>query len=87
MGRGTLISGLQLAGLRDAKDKADTILPLSNYDSADPEDLWAWMATYEERTGGRVLAIAHNGNLSNGWLRSSRSECTTVSGGMVRCIS
>ncbi len=44
MGRGTLISELQLAGLRDAKDKADTILPLSNYDSADPEDLWAFMA-------------------------------------------
>ncbi len=51
---------------RDAKDKVDTILPFSNYDSADPEDLWAWMANYEERTGGQVLAIAHNGNLSNG---------------------
>ena len=24
------------------------------------------MATYEEKTGGHVLAIAHNGNLSNG---------------------
>ena len=24
------------------------------------------MAAYEERTGGQVLAIAHNGNLSNG---------------------
>ena len=24
------------------------------------------MAAYEEKTGGRVLAIPHNGNLSNG---------------------
>jgi len=51
---------------RDDKDLADRIIPISNYDSADPEDLWAWMAAYEQRTGGRVLAIAHNGNLSNG---------------------
>ena len=51
---------------RDAKDRADRIIPYSNYDSSDPEDLWRWMAAYEEKTGGRVLAIPHNGNLSNG---------------------
>jgi hypothetical protein len=34
--------------------------------SDDPRDLWKWMAAYEEKTGGDVLAIAHNGNLSNG---------------------
>lgn len=51
---------------RDAKDKADKIIPFSQYDSIDPEDLWNWMAAYEKKTGGRVLAAAHNGNLSNG---------------------
>ncbi|KPJ82748.1 MAG: hypothetical protein AMS19_06810 [Gemmatimonas sp. SG8_23] len=51
---------------RDDKDRADRFLPMSQYDSTDPEDLWAWMATYEEETGGSVFAIAHNGNLSNG---------------------
>ena len=51
---------------RDAKDKADRIIPMSNYDSSDPEDLWQWMADYEANTGGQVLAIPHNGNLSNG---------------------
>ena len=51
---------------RDGKDEADQIIPFSNYDSTDPEDLWAWMAAYEEKTGGQVLAIPHNGNLSNG---------------------
>jgi len=51
---------------RDGKDLADRSVPFSVYDSDDPEDLWAWMASYEERTGGRVLALAHNGNLSNG---------------------
>ncbi len=34
--------------------------------SPNPRDLWRWMAAYEETTGGDVLAIAHNGNLSNG---------------------
>ena len=51
---------------RDAKDKADQILPFSQYDSVDVEDLWSWMADYEKKTGGRLLAIPHNGNLSNG---------------------
>ena len=40
-----------------------TIKPLG---SDDPRDLWKWMQTYEEKMNGRVLAIAHNGNLSNG---------------------
>jgi hypothetical protein len=34
--------------------------------STNPRDLWKWMAGYEKKTGGDVLAIAHNGNLSNG---------------------
>jgi hypothetical protein len=51
---------------RDGKDEADRIIPMSNYDSSDPEDLWKWMAAYESKTGGQVLAIPHNGNLSNG---------------------
>jgi hypothetical protein len=51
---------------RDGKDEADQVIPMSNYDSSDPEDLWEWMAAYEAKTGGKVLAIPHNGNLSNG---------------------
>ena len=34
--------------------------------SPDPRDLWKWMQAYEDKTGGRMLAIAHNGNMSNG---------------------
>ncbi len=51
---------------RDGKSKADQVIPFSQYDSVDPEDLWKWMAATEEKTGGRVLAIPHNGNLSSG---------------------
>jgi hypothetical protein len=36
--------------------------------SPDPRDLWAWLQAYEDKTGGRVLAIPHNGNLSNGMM-------------------
>jgi hypothetical protein len=51
---------------RDGGERALRVLPLTSYDSPDPEMLWKWMQTYEETTGGRVLAIPHNGNLSNG---------------------
>jgi hypothetical protein len=34
--------------------------------SDNPRDLWKWMGAYQEKTGGQLLAIAHNGNLSNG---------------------
>jgi Protein of unknown function (DUF3604) len=34
--------------------------------SDNPRDLWKWMAGFEQKTGGSVLALAHNGNLSNG---------------------
>lgn len=51
---------------RDGRDRANQTRPFSQYDSKNPEDLWAFLAEYEEQTGGEVLAIAHNGNLSNG---------------------
>jgi hypothetical protein len=51
---------------RDGADKTSQILPYSMYDSVDPEDLWDYMAGYEKKTAGQVLAIPHNGNLSNG---------------------
>ncbi len=51
---------------RDGKAFADQIVPISYYDTGDPEELWAWMENYETLTGGKMLAIPHNGNLSNG---------------------
>jgi hypothetical protein len=51
---------------RDGKDKASQVIPLSNYDTTDPEKLWDYLEDYENKTGGRVLAIPHGGNLSNG---------------------
>jgi hypothetical protein len=51
---------------RDGKDQAKQVLPMSMFDSADPEDLWDYMEAYEKKTGGRALAIPHGGNLSQG---------------------
>lgn len=54
---------------RDNADKALQVEPfttLKPLGSDNPVDLWKWMAAYEGKTGGDVLAIAHNGNLSNG---------------------
>jgi hypothetical protein len=51
---------------RDNKDRADQIMPFSAWQSEDPEKLWEWMAKYEAKTGGKLLAIPHNANLSNG---------------------
>jgi hypothetical protein len=54
---------------RDNGDRASQVEPFTVYPplgSDNPEDLWKWMQAYEQKTGGSVLAIAHNGNLSNG---------------------
>lgn len=51
---------------RDDANTVGRVLPYSTFDSEEPSDLWAYMAAYEATTGGQVLAIPHNGNLSNG---------------------
>ena len=51
---------------RGGKDTADKILPISTYDTEDPEKLWDWMEQAEQQTGVQLLAIPHNGNLSIG---------------------
>jgi hypothetical protein len=54
---------------RDGASKASMVEPFTTLrplGSDNPRDLWKWMAEYERKTGGEVLAIAHNGNLSNG---------------------
>ena len=51
---------------RDGKERTSQVMPFSAHMSIDPEDLWRYMAGYEAKTGGRVLTLAHNGNLSNG---------------------
>jgi hypothetical protein len=56
--------------LRDGKDKADQIIPFSALQSEDPEKLWDFMDNYEKTTGGRMLAIPHNGNISGGLMFS-----------------
>jgi hypothetical protein len=45
---------------------ANRTLPYSQFDSQNPEDLWRHLARFEQETGADVLAIPHNGNLSNG---------------------
>lgn len=57
---------------RDDKVRTQQILPFSQFDSTDPEDLWQFLADYEKDTGGRVLAIPHNSNLSNGLMFATR---------------
>ena len=51
---------------RDGRNEAKQVLPYTTAESFNPEDLWKWMQAYEDKTGGNVLALAHNGNVSNG---------------------
>ena len=65
---------------RDGGDKASqmdpfTIVPPQG--SPLERDLWKWMQTYEDMTGGDVLAIPHNGNVSNGRMFSPIQPFTT----------
>jgi hypothetical protein len=54
---------------RDGADKARMMVPYSTVrplGSPDEKGLWKWLQGFEDKTGGDILAIAHNGNLSNG---------------------
>ncbi len=54
---------------RDGGVKASVMVPYTTnppIGSPDPRNLWKWLQRYEDKTGGQILAIAHNGNVSNG---------------------
>lgn len=52
---------------RDGKSRTDQVLPYDPGQGDTPvSQLWDYMDNYEKRTGGKVLAIPHNSNLSNG---------------------
>ena len=62
---------------RDGGDKGGQMVPFTTVapqGSIDPRDLWQWLANYEKTTGGKILAIAHNGNLSNGLMFPIKEE-------------
>jgi len=64
---------------RDDGTKASMTEPyatLKPEGSDNPRDLWKWMQAYENKTGGQVLAIPHNGNLSNGIMFPLRDTFT-----------
>lgn len=50
---------------RDGSDKTRQTFPFPGIATTAPQ-LWEYMRGYEEDTGGRVLAIPHNSNVSNG---------------------
>jgi len=57
--------------LRDDGVRARQVTPLTTMPplgTQDPLDLYQWLTDYETNTGGQALAIAHNGNVSNGWM-------------------
>ena len=56
--------------------EANQVTPYTTFQSDDPESLWKWMDAYEKKTGGKLLAIPHNGNLSHGLMFAQ----TTLSG-------
>jgi len=54
---------------RDGADRARQVVPLTTappVGTTDPLDLYAYLEAYEEKTNGSVMALSHNGNLSNG---------------------
>jgi len=59
---------------KDGAETASQMTPFSAQHSNDPEDLWDALADYEKQTGGEVLAIAHNGNVSNGRMFAPNRE-------------
>lgn len=50
----------------DGADKTSQTRPFTFFEGSDPELLWNYLAGYEEDTGGNVIAVPHNANMSNG---------------------
>jgi len=59
---------------RDGAERAKQVLPYMLFDSMDPVDLWHYCDDYEKKTGGRVLTIAHNPNLSCGLMFGEKNQ-------------
>ena len=57
---------------RDNADKALQVVPLFAFDDPQPEHLWQYLAKYQHDTGGQILAIPHNSDLSGGLMFSDR---------------
>lgn len=51
---------------RDGGKRVKTVVPFAATGTVIPDGLWRYMDAYEKATGGKVLAIPHNSNLSNG---------------------
>ncbi len=54
---------------REGAEKAGQVVPYTTQapvGSTDPLELYKYLENYEAKTGGSALALAHNGNLSNG---------------------
>lgn len=62
---------------RDNAERGGQMVPFTTIapeGSTNPRDLWKWLDAYEKKTGGDVLAIAHNGNLANGIMFPLRAQ-------------
>jgi hypothetical protein len=51
---------------RDNRERVAKVVPLDPSSELWPDKLWDYMDAYEKSTGGKVLSIPHNSNLSNG---------------------
>jgi hypothetical protein len=58
---------------RDNADRALQVLPLFAFNDPQPDHLWHYLANYERDTGGQILAIPHNSDLSGGLMFSDRT--------------
>jgi hypothetical protein len=58
---------------RDNADRALQVEPLTAFDHPDPETLWHYLADYQQKTGGQVLDMPHNSNLSGGLMFADKT--------------
>ena len=58
---------------RDGAAFVNQIVPFSTFESQDPAELWKYMDAYAKKTGGQVLAIPHNSNMSNGQMYTAET--------------
>ncbi len=55
---------------RDGEERTSQTRPFTFFEGSDPELLWNYLSGYEASTGGSVIAVPHNANMSNGLMFS-----------------
>ncbi len=63
----------------DGAELTSKTRPFTFFEGSDPELLWDYLSAYQQNTGGSVIAVPHNANMSNGLMFApTKFDCSPM---------